>query len=347
MPNIVPRFADSRFFSHSSGSFVLEINNHPVPGEHPSFRHFDDRVEGYRWTISDAEERITLGFWVEVTSKYVDISESPMLFNLSRVTQYRSRSMHGPTDMHQGIGTPLYPDKAGHNPILFPHRDFDRQNRADRFHRAWNYHHDRMQRNINSGNWRGRLRWHTFSKSEIMEAIRFNRETADERRQWLKFPNRDSKDSKAAFKAWYERITKTPLDGGSLPEWIFNKRYMYSGAASVMGAIDAANAKLACGEWSLPDFALGNNDWYEAIPYHFVHTSKKDPSKIAYAKDWRALYSLTEADVTDTTNAFTVTSPGKYLKKYFGDKLTDDQIRDISTETIAAALPSVLPCLPS
>jgi hypothetical protein len=54
------------------------------------------------------------------------------------------------------------------------------------------------------------------------------------------------------------------------------------------------------------------------IDNHFVHVSTHDPRMIAY----------TETADKGRRDIQTRVKPGKYLKRYFGDMLSDDQIRE-------------------
>ena len=62
--------------------------------------------------------------------------------------------------------------------------------------------------------------------------------------------------------------------------------------------------------------------WWKDIPDHFAHVAVKDKTRIAYTPD----AEKGEADRQ------TSTTPGKYLKQFFGDVLPEWQIRDFAME---------------
>jgi hypothetical protein len=59
--------------------------------------------------------------------------------------------------------------------------------------------------------------------------------------------------------------------------------------------------------------------------HHFAHQSTDDATKLAYTPDDR--HGQEDRQIR--------TRPGKYLKRFFGDVLTDEQIRDYATDWAA------------
>lgn len=89
------------------------------------------------------------------------------------------------------------------------------------------------------------------------------------------------------------------------------------------------NNRLCDGTYKrLPD-SWRRSYWYinrkGALMYHFAHVSTTDGTMIAF----------TENDSKGVADRQTTVKPGRYLKKYYGDVLSDDEIRDLSTELCA------------
>ena len=64
--------------------------------------------------------------------------------------------------------------------------------------------------------------------------------------------------------------------------------------------------------------AWANEPWWKEIKDHFTHIAVKDPAKVAFTPD---------AEKGEADKQISI-APGKYLKTFFGDVLTSDQIRD-------------------
>lgn len=244
------------------------------------------------------------------------------------------------SDMHQ------VERDAPHNP-LFPTRaqGDEQRGRAQRFHDQWTYHHKRWQRQLQGyvSNWR-------YNVYDNPMAIRHeNKVRGLARRLWLSQVGMFSDDPKVAFAAQFTALSKlieTPDDNVGFT-WAYTKlRNKTIGKGKLFYVEEAthiANSNCISGKWSHPFFeGLETKDGYR---WHFPHTSKADPTKVAYAKDWRALWSLVDPtieDKTDATNKFVITTPGKYLTKFYSDVLTEVQIRDMAAACVAEALPPVL-----
>lgn len=71
--------------------------------------------------------------------------------------------------------------------------------------------------------------------------------------------------------------------------------------------------------WDEEPWWIGNRKIHNL---HYVHRAAGDPSKLAYTETW-------EKGARDRQN---VIKPGRYLKKYFGDFLTDDDIEHWTQE---------------
>jgi hypothetical protein len=69
--------------------------------------------------------------------------------------------------------------------------------------------------------------------------------------------------------------------------------------------------------------------WYKAIPGHYAHISRKDPSKIAF----------TENAKKGAADLKTMLSPGRYLMRFFSERITKTQIKDLATQYAATYNP--------
>lgn len=141
-------------------------------------------------------------------------------------------------------------------------------------------------------------------------------------------------DTKKSFEAWFNALSASNLSRHRILAEKF--------CPTVLTAINRAKMKINDAEWRQPLFAQNGDYWYTSSPvakYHFLHWSHKDPTKIAYAKDWRGVYSLLDPNCTDETNQFVITSLGKYLTKYFKSVLSEVEIRDIAARALHAAQP--------
>lgn len=76
-------------------------------------------------------------------------------------------------------------------------------------------------------------------------------------------------------------------------------------------------ARFACGEYM--ETPWDRQVWFRASPHyhlHFLHLSQKNPNRLAY----------TESGDKGIADSQTPIKPGRYLKKYFGDTLTESDI---------------------
>ena len=85
--------------------------------------------------------------------------------------------------------------------------------------------------------------------------------------------------------------------------------------------------------WSLAPW--DDQSWFTSSPYamtHFLHISEEDPLQVAYADSIDKFIA----------DRFIRTKPGRYLTKYFGDVLDENQIRTWSERIQALAAPAEL-----
>jgi len=91
--------------------------------------------------------------------------------------------------------------------------------------------------------------------------------------------------------------------------------------------------KFSTGEWDVVPW-MGMM-WWEMSPYkylHGVHMSTTNPGNIAYA----------ESQTKREAGRYTSTKAGRYLTKYFGDKLDEKQIKLWAEKCAASAMPLTL-----
>ena len=75
---------------------------------------------------------------------------------------------------------------------------------------------------------------------------------------------------------------------------------------------------MICSEWEAPRWHL--EPWFRHSPYrwlHMLHVSEEDPGSVCYA----------ENDAKREKGIYTRTKPGRYLTKFFHDKLTEKDIK--------------------
>lgn len=114
------------------------------------------------------------------------------------------------------------------------------------------------------------------------------------------------------------------------------------GLCALMGSLLGKKAKEAMirserktqeGEW-VPVVWAGEQ-WFRDSPYrytHAIHVSKTNPNLIAYADSIDRLIA----------ERYTTVKPGRYLLKFFGGNLTEDQIRDWAEKHNASLKPAEL-----
>lgn len=281
-------------------------------------------------TETAIDSYVSAGRWIEITLEELLCKQGVLTSNHPLFS-----------DMHQSEPgdppNPLYPTKE--------QRSAQRM-RAQRFHDMWQYYHPRWQRQMLGVQMSWRYDAYDDQKMQVRQE---NKVRGLARRLWLGQVGLFSDDPKIAFAAQFTALSKLVETSdetiGFSWAWtkLRNKMYEYGRPSNLSEAIAIADNKRAYGDWSTPYFPGLNNK--ESLRWHFVHTSKADPTKVAYAKDWRALWSLidpTIEDKTDATNKFVTTTPGKYLTKFYGDVLTEVQIRDMAAACVAEALPPVL-----
>lgn len=94
------------------------------------------------------------------------------------------------------------------------------------------------------------------------------------------------------------------------------------------------------GEYEYPYWMTGSdNQWwwkaYREVPilrHHYVHVSRRDPELVAYTPSER--YGVLDRHIQ--------MKPGRYLRKYCSDYITDDQITEVATLYSALVKPPVL-----
>lgn len=178
-------------------------------------------------------------------------------------------------------------------------------------------------------------------KSERLRAMRENDECGLRRRKFLT-KEMYSPNTTMRFKAWYEKWLDKDAASIVGADWFYGK--MRKHCIMLSEAIEQAGRNLSDDVWEQPWFLTSVSSSLQ-LPHHFLHISKKDPSKVAYNADWRGLFSLVDpsiTDKTDATNKFIVTTPGKYLTKFFADTLSEVNIRDYAARTVAESVPPVV-----
>ena len=116
--------------------------------------------------------------------------------------------------------------------------------------------------------------------------------------------------------------------------WRYDMTNMLTKFAPDMGQmLQRERSKFSTGEWdSVPWVGM---TWWEMSPYkylHGVHMSTSNPGNIAYA----------ESGVKREAGRYTSTKAGRYLTKYFGDKLDEKQIKLWAEKCAASAVPLTL-----
>ncbi len=326
----------SRYFRHVtkfSSCDVVEI--HAGYGR-MSAHHYSDHnasvgPSGSMHTKSSIESYVAAGRWIEITLDEL-LGKQGVLTPVHQLF----------SDMHQSEPgdppNPLYPTKE---------QASEQRMRAQRFHDMWRYYHPRWQRQLRGAS---HISWRYDCYDDQRMQIRHdNKVRGLARRLWLGQVGLFSDDPKVAFAAQFTALSKLieTSDDNFEFSWAWtklqDKTYQRGWPFNITEAIATADNKRAYGDWSTPYFP--GLKIKESLRWHFVHTSKADPTKVAYAKDWRALWSLIDPTIenkTDATNKFVTTTPGKYLTKFYGDELTEVQIRDMAAACVAEALPPVL-----
>jgi len=95
-------------------------------------------------------------------------------------------------------------------------------------------------------------------------------------------------------------------------------------------AVDNARYRFSTGHWRAPVWAGGG--FIDRYPSHFVHASRETPGNVAFYAD------------TDKLEADKLTSmkPGRYLSAFYGDVLTEEQIKQWANKQLAATRPAEL-----
>ena len=233
------------------------------------------------------------------------------------------------------IGNDLYVP----NPLrqfCFGKDDYNACARADYWHNRQQTSHRNTQRQLRNHAHQMSYRYNGTPRYELAERFAENRDYDTAVKAWLAPLHQvdRQKDDKKSFEAWFNALSASNLSRHRILAEKF--------CPSVNTAINRAKGKINGAEWRQPLFAQNGDYWYTSSPvakYHFIHWAHKDPTKVAYAKDWRGVYSLLDPNCTDETNQFVVTSLGKYLTKYFKSVLSEMEIRDISAKALHAAQP--------
>lgn len=234
-----------------------------------------------------------------------------------------------------GINNDLYV----RNPLrqfCFGKDDFDTCDRANYWYNKQQTSHRNTQRQLRNHRHQMSWRYNGTPRYELAERFAENRDYDTAVKAWLAPLHAvdRQKDDKKSFEAWFNALSASNLSRHRVLAEKF--------CPTVITAINRAKTKINDGEWRQPLFAENGDYWYTSSPvvkYHFLHWSHKDPTKVAYAKDWRGVYSLLDPNCTDETNQFVITSLGKYLTKYFKSVLSEVKIRDIAAKALHAAQP--------
>ncbi len=91
-----------------------------------------------------------------------------------------------------------------------------------------------------------------------------------------------------------------------------------------------AQYRFSTGHWKAPVWVQGN--WIDRHPAHFVHASRETPGNVAFYAD------------TDKLEADRLTSmkPGRYLSVFYGDTLSDEEIKQLANKQAASTRPAEL-----
>ena len=91
-----------------------------------------------------------------------------------------------------------------------------------------------------------------------------------------------------------------------------------------------AKYRFGTGHWKAPVWVQG--DWIDRHPAHFVHASRETPGNVAFYAD------------TDKLEADRLTSmkPGRYLSVFYGDTLSDEEIKQLANKQAASTRPAEL-----
>lgn len=96
---------------------------------------------------------------------------------------------------------------------------------------------------------------------------------------------------------------------------------------------DTYNDKVDRGEWEPVPWS--DEGWWRASPYRFIHgahIATMQPTNIAFV----------ESAEKFAQDRYTSTKPGRYLTRFFGDRLSENEIRDWAEKCAARALPAEL-----
>jgi len=91
-----------------------------------------------------------------------------------------------------------------------------------------------------------------------------------------------------------------------------------------------AEDRFETGHWKVPVWS--RDGWIDRHPAHFVHASRETPGNVAFYAD------------TDKLEADKLTSmkPGRYLSVFYGDILSDEEIKQLANKQMVATRPAEL-----
>lgn len=91
-----------------------------------------------------------------------------------------------------------------------------------------------------------------------------------------------------------------------------------------------AQYRFETGHWKAPVWV--QDGWIDRHPAHFVHASRETPGNVAFYAD------------TDKLEADRLTSmkPGRYLSVFYGDTLSDEEIKQLANKQVASTRPTAL-----
>lgn len=99
------------------------------------------------------------------------------------------------------------------------------------------------------------------------------------------------------------------------------------------GVVERYNEKVNSGgegRWEKPVWA--DETWWQESPYyytHFIHASEKIPGNIAFAENMDKAFA----------ERYTTMKPGRYLARFFGDVLSEKEVKEWADKQVATTAP--------
>lgn len=162
--------------------------------------------------------------------------------------------------------------------------------------------------------------------------------------------NTDKLGTRRVIKKLGQRIAKEgllknkkPVDTGKFVAWLImnHSSYDYCLTAAMetfmgsawLGLWSDHEGKVENREWTHPVWV--DTAWFQGSPYrlmHYLHGSTKIEGNVAYAE------SVEKAQA----DRYITTKPGRYLAKFFGDVLSEREIKEWADKQVAAMKPAVV-----